>query len=383
MMKIEKKHIQSLKQIRKRLHSQPELSGQEFNTQRQIFDFLERHCSVKPIAVGGTGVLARFKSEDKGKSILIRGDIDALPIQEINEFEHRSKTEGVSHKCGHDGHTAILLGLAILLSENPIDKGIVYLLFQPSEENGKGAEQVLNDQYFKTLQIDYVFALHNLPGFPSHEVVTKQGEFTSNVKSVIIKLKGKTAHAAEPEKGHNPAIPIARIIQYSDERTNNNPSSKDFFLITPIHVNMGKLAYGTSAGYGEVHLTIRSWSTQLMEAECNKLEGQIETICRAEHINSETVWLEEFYANINNAEAVSFISSAAEENQLSTHELAGPFKWGEDFGLFTQQFKGAMFGLGAGKDIPALHNPDYDFPDEIIPTGVAMFHSIIKKALNS
>jgi amidohydrolase len=382
-MKIATKHLQLLEQTRKQLHSQPELSGKEFNTQQKIIDFLESYCNIKPVKVANTGVLAEFKGKIKGKKILIRGDIDALPIQEINEFNHKSTVSGISHKCGHDGHTTIALGLALLLSEKPLDSGTVYILFQPSEENGKGAQKVLNDSYFKSLQINYAFALHNLPGFPLHEIVIKDKEFTSNVKSVIIKLKGKTSHAAEPEKGYNPANTIARIIQYSDERTNNNPNSKDFFLITPVHINMGKLSYGISAGYGEVHLTIRSWSTDLMETECKKLEEYVETISTTEYINPEIIWLEEFYANVNNTEAVSFINSASKENNFSIHELTTPFKWGEDFGLFTQQFKGAIFGLGAGKNTPALHNPDYDFPDEITPTGINLFYTIIQKALNS
>ena len=383
MRKLIEENIRLLTETRKHIHAQPELSGHEFNTQQHIIDFLEKHCSVKPLKVGSTGVLAEFEGKSPGKNVLIRGDIDALPIQEINNFEHKSTVKGVSHKCGHDGHTAIVLGLAILLSENPINRGKVTLLFQPSEENGEGAAMILNDSYFSSLEVDYAFALHNLPEFPLNEVVLKNDTFTCNVKSVFIKLEGKTAHAAEPEKGYNPAKVIASILQYSNDQTHNDPTSEDFFLITPVHVNMGKIAYGISAGHGEVHLTIRSRSTQLMEEESKKLEAFVKAICKEEFIQSQITWLEEFYANENNDEAVSFIRDAANENQLSIHEISHPFKWGEDFGLFTQRFKGAMLGLGAGKNTPALHNPDYDFPDELIPTGAQLFYTIITKTLDA
>jgi amidohydrolase len=381
-MKIEK-YIELLEQERKRLHAYPEISGKEFHTQEQIIDFLKSHCNIKPVKVADTGVLVELKANKKGKSILIRGDIDALPIEEVNEFDHKSKNKGVSHTCGHDGHTTIILGLALVLSKYPITKGTVYLLFQPSEENGKGANRVLSDQYFKSLKIDYVFALHNLPGFPLHQIVIKENEFTAHVKSLIIKLRGKTAHAAEPEKGYNPAKVIAKILQYSFERTHNHPESKDFFLITPICVNMGKIAYGISAAYGEVHFTIRSWSTQLMEAECNKLEAMIKSICFTEHLDYQTTYLEEFYSNNNNKEAAGHIRNAAKKCHLNVSEINNPFKWGEDFGLFTQRYRGALFGIGAGVNKPALHNPDYDFSDEIIPTGISLFYTIIENIQSS
>lgn len=380
-MNLNEKQLLLLEKIRKELHSNPELSGEEYKTQKRILTFLKEHCNTSGVKVGQTGVLAEFNGKIKGNNILIRGDIDALPITEINTFSHQSITPGVSHKCGHDGHTTILLGLALLLSKKPIQKGKVYLLFQPAEENGNGAKAVLADSHFNQLHFDYAFALHNLPGFPLHQIVVKDNEFTSNVKSVIFKLHGKTAHAAEPEKGYNPALAVAHILQYAEAHTLNNPDHPEFFLITPIHVQMGEIAYGISAGYAEVHLTIRSWSTTLMEKKCNELQDNMLQYCLTQNLKLDSIWLEEFFSNNNNSTAVNIIREAAEEMQLSLKENTSPFKWGEDFGLFTQKFKGAMFGIGAGINTPALHNPDYDYPDEITPTAVNLFHSILLKAL--
>lgn len=369
----------ALEKVRKELHKFPEVSEEEYETKKRIQTFLKEHTSCKVVPVAKTGLLAIFNENEEGKTVMLRADIDALPIQEVNTFEHKSVNEGISHKCGHDGHTTILLGVAKLLTENPLHKGKVLLLFQPSEENGRGAQFVLEDSSFKELNIDYAFALHNLPGFTKQEIVVKENEFTSNVKSVVITLEGKTAHAAEPEKGYNPANAIAEILHFVKKETKNTPENPDFFLATPVHIMMGEKAYGVSAGYGEVHLTLRSWSTRLMKEKQNKFEQLLQKLQEKEKLSINTSWFEEFYANKNNKEAVEYIKSAAEQLNLSINEINTPFKWGEDFGLFTQQFKGAMFGLGAGKDTPALHNPDYDFPDEITVTGAQLFYNILKE----
>ncbi len=373
--------LDKLTTIRKMIHANPEISEHEFETQKRIVEFLtsSTKANIKPF--GNTGVLAVFESEIAGPTVMIRGDIDALPIEEINTFDHKSTQKGVSHKCGHDGHTTILLGLAQLLSQQPIKTGKVILLFQPAEENGMGAAAVLSDTEFNKHKIDYVFALHNLPGYPMHQIVVKENEFTGNVKSIILKMTGKTAHAAEPEQGLNPSLAIAELFAFADNITHNKPEEKDFFLMTPVYATLGDLAYGISAGYGETHFTIRSWSTDLMAERTKKIVTFIENVCKKYQLSPNISYTQVFHANINNPQAVDFIRKACIENNLTLIERDYPFRWGEDFGLFTQKYKGAMFGVGAGINTPALHNPDYDFPDEITPTAIRMFYQIISLIL--
>lgn len=371
-----------IQKLRQEFHANPELSGNEYKTQRRIIEFLRNYTDADTKVLAKTGAIATFDSGEKGPHVLIRGDIDALPIEEVNTFSYRSKIEGVSHKCGHDGHIAILLGIALELTINKPIVGKVSLLFQPSEENGKGAQLVIEDPVFKEYQPDFVFALHNLPGYDKHEIVVRNEAFTCNVKSIIVKLYGKTAHAAEPEQGNNPACVISEVIKYAKEHTHNKIESEDFFLMTPVYANLGDKAYGISAGYGEVHLTIRSWSVDLMNKKSDALQRFIYSKCKHFGIKPEISWTEVFHANINYPQAVDYIKIAAEENQLPLNQRIVPFKWGEDFGLFTQKYHGAMFGLGSGKDCPALHNPDYDYPDEITPSGVNVFLSIIRQILN-
>lgn len=378
---LNKTLLDKLTGIRKVLHAHPEISEHEFGTQQRILDFLseESNATVKKVAL--TGVLATFTSTQPGPTIMIRGDIDALPIAEINTFDYKSTSEGVSHKCGHDGHTTILLGLTKLLSEAPIEKGKVLLLFQPAEENGMGAEAILRDKVFSQEKIDYVFALHNLPGYKKHEIVVKENEFTGNVKSIILKMTGKTAHAAEPEQGDNPSMAIAEIFTYADKITHNKPEEPNFFLMTAVYATLGDMAYGISAGYGEVHFTIRSWDTDLMDQRSEEIVTFMEKTCKKYKLTPGISWTQIFKANINHPESVEFIRNAAKQNNLTLTERAYPFRWGEDFGVFTQLYKGAMFGLGAGVSTPALHNPDYDYPDEITESGIKMFYQIIQQIL--
>ncbi len=370
----------ALERIRKHLHKHPELSTQEFQTQAYVKQQLEKLNNDGLYEMGKTGLVVLFKGKDTGKHILLRADMDALPIQEVNTFKHRSVYEGVSHKCGHDGHTTILLGVAQALSKNPPERGEVCLVFQPAEENGKGARAILEDPAFD-FKADMAVALHNLPGYPLHEVVCRKHNFNAAARSVILKLHGKTAHAAEPETGHNPALAIAEIIQHSESLSKKSIDAPDFRLVSHIYLNMGEQAYGVSAGYGEVHLTLRSWTNDVMDTLVKEIEEGVQTIADKHHLRLEKEWLEVFYANMNDARAYAYIRESAADLELKYTERLQPFKWGEDFGLFTEQFPGAMFGIGSGENCPALHNPDYDYPDAITPTAVNMFLKILEKAL--
>jgi len=369
----------NLVKLRKLLHSLPELSGFEKGTARIIEDFLKQANPDKLITeVGGNGIIATWESNVPGPAILFRADMDALPIHETNEFEYRSQYPGVSHKCGHDGHMAIICGLALLLSQKGPEKGKVHLLFQPSEENGMGAEKVLNDNKFKSIQPDYVFALHNIPGYPMHSIIVREGSFSAAATSIIIDLVGKTSHASEPENGINPAMAVSEILRDCNALEINEPDNAEMQLVTPVYAILGEKAYGTSAGKASVHFTLRCRDN----ARLSKLQINIEEIVREIAVKYDLKvnfdYLETFYANENDKESVELVRKAAGKLELKIIEKDFPFKWGEDFGFFTSSYKGCMFGLGAGDNCPALHNPDYDFPDEIITTGMNIFYEIMQ-----
>ena len=375
--------MEDLINFRKHLHQHPELSGFEVNTAQKIIDFITPFSPTKIIKnLGGHGVAVIFEYSKTGKTVMIRCELDALPIQEKNDFQHRSNRENISHKCGHDGHMIILCALAQKLQNANFEMGRVVLLFQPAEENGQGAKAVLEDSKFQEIEPDYVFALHNLPGLPMHSIYHVKGQFTPTVQSLAIKLEGKTSHAAEPENGINPALAISELIQDFKELEVPNPDEKDFTLITPVHILMGQKDYGISAGSGELHFTMRCWSVQKMEELVSKSYDLLDKVCGTYNLKYETEWFDYFPTVKNDDYCNELILKASKRLDLQIITPNHGCKFGEDFGFISQKYKGAMFALGAGEDTPSLHNDDYDFPDELIEAGRDVFWEIINQILD-
>lgn len=374
--------IEKLKGLRKELHKYPELSGQETETARRIKAFIEKHHNGKIIEnIGGNGLAVVHEFSNTGPTIVIRCELDALPIHEVNTFEHRSLNPGIAHKCGHDGHMAIVAGLVFWLKEQDFKNGKVVLLFQPAEETGTGAPDVLKDNRFLELKPDYIYALHNVPRYPLHSIITLNENFSSTVQSVAIELKGKESHSAEPEQGVNPALCLAELIQKLDKLNHNDAAKVDFRLCVPIYSSMGVKSYGISAGFGEIHYTLRSKSNEKMELLKQDVERILLEVCPKYNLPYTTKWFDYFPAAVNDAVCNQAISETAKTSNYDIISKSAPFKFGEDFGWFSEKYQTAMFGIGSGLDSPALHQANYDFPDEIIETGMAMFKGIIKRTL--
>lgn len=375
-------NFEKLVGLRKELHQYPELSGFEIETSKRIIQFLKLNNPTKIIdSIGGSGLAAIYDFGESGKTITIRCELDALPIQEINQFSHRSTTNGVSHKCGHDGHIAILSGVSSWLKNQKFQKGKVVLLFQPAEENGDGAYKMLNDERFIDLKTDYFFSLHNLPKEPMHSIVMNDTGFSAEVQSFSILLNGKESHAAEPENGINPAMAMAKIINELSATEIADTSRNDFTIMTPVHFLMGQKSYGISPALAELHYTLRTWTNAKMIELQQKIEDVVATVSKDYDLEYKINWFEYFPATVNYPETNEYVYEAIKRNDFQLVKKSNPMKFGEDFGWYSKTYKTTMFGLGAGLDTPALHNADYDFPDEIIETGVKMFTSIISGIL--
>ena len=368
-------------QIRRELHQHPELSGHEARTARLVEDKLQACPPTKVIRhVGGHGLLVEYFFSEDGPTVLFRADMDAVAVQEPDDIPHHSQTPGVAHKCGHDGHTTILLRFARMLSERPLPKGRVLLLFQPAEENGSGSKAVLDTKVLDYYKIDKAFALHNIPGYPASAVLCKEDSFTCAVVSVSITLTGKTSHAAEPQKGISPIPATLNIVDELLRWNNTDIQSDDYFLSTIVEIHVGEEAYGVSAGNSIIRATLRAKTDKLLHQHAQQLKELVATECkRTPDLQHEMEWLEPFSANENDPQSVGMIKNAALRNNLPYIELQTPFSWGEDFGLFTQQYKGAIFGLGSGENCAPLHSPQYDFPDEVIETGATLFYTIAEE----
>lgn len=372
----------SVYDLRQELHQYPELSGSEQVTAERITSFLNLYAPTELISgLGGHGLAAVYRFAREGPTVVIRCELDALPIVEVNDFPYRSANPGVSHKCGHDGHMAMVAGLVFWLKQQSLRKGKVVLLFQPAEENGQGAQAVLQDERFRRLQPDYIFALHNLPGEAMHVVVQAENVFTATVQSVAIGLEGKQAHASEPENGINPALALAELIQAFDQLNRPAPADPGFALLTPVCLEMGERAYGISAGAGALHYTLRTWNEEVMQQLKDQVLHLITEVCHRHGLGYAMDWFDYFPAVVNDPACNRLIRDVAGAEGFPTHTRDTPLKFGEDFGWFSREYKTGMFGLGAGKGTPALHHHDYDFPDELLESGNRMFAGIIRELL--
>lgn len=367
--------------LRHELHKYPELSNNEYGTSNRILSFINKYNPDEIIKLGETGVAIAFNGKEKGKTVVFRSELDALPIHEKSDVEYRSVNDGTAHSCGHDGHMAILTGLAQKISENRPLRGSVILLFQPAEEIEQGARDVVNNRKFKILEPDYMFALHNVPGFEKHKIVLKNGSFTSASKGMTMKLTGKTSHAAEPQDGISPADAISDIIKKIHEIRDNKTLFKDFVLLTIIHIQLGEISFGTSPGYAEMRITLRAFENRDMKVLTDNCEKIIREISKAEKLDCNISYNEVFPATVNNDECVGIVEQSAKQLDLNIEHIEKPFKWSEDFGYFTEKYDTCYFGLGSGINQAQLHNPDFDFPDDIMETGINLFYAIYKKIL--
>jgi amidohydrolase len=384
MAEFTKDYLNALVALRHQLHKEPEVAHEEQFTSAIIADFLKHFTPDALITgLGGNGLAAVFKGKKKGPVVLFRCELDGLPINESNDVSYRSTKEGKGHLCGHDGHMAIVSGLAPLLSANRPEKGTVVLLYQPAEETGEGARLVMKDKRFSALKIEYVFALHNLPGFGKSTVIVRNGIFASASKGLIVTLKGTSSHAGHPEDGKNPSLAASMIIQALLSLPSTVTSLRENAMVTPIHTRIGGPAFGTSPGEGVVMFTLRAHSNETMDLLMKEAVTTAERIASAHGIAPGIERTEPFDAVNNDEACVGLITEVARSLDLKVTEQPDPFPWSEDFGVFTGAHRGALFGLGAGARHHQLHNERYDFPDELIEPGVKMFYGIADRLLNS
>jgi amidohydrolase len=366
--------LNKLIKIRRYLHQHPELSHKEEQTSAYL---IEKIAETKPDEVtkqnDGFGFLAQYKHKNTKPIIAFRTDIDALPIEEINTFEHKSRQKGVAHKCGHDGHATSMLGFAYRIKDS--QSSPVNLVFQGAEETGMGAEQWLNDKNMKGFSPDKIFAYHNLPGFPLKSIIIRKNVFSAASIGVTVKFYGKTSHAGHPERGVSPALAVAELIQQIE----NLPKAvtfNNFTLTTVVHTLLGEIAFGTAPGYAEVRATLRSFDNDDLKTMQQKTEDFVSVLAEKYGLKTDVDYCEYFPATENNDECVEIVRQAAQNLNLEIIERDEPFRWSEDFAHFTLKFPGALFGIGSGADHPQLHNPDYDFPDDILSVAIDMYQEI-------
>ncbi len=376
--------IAELTDFRRLLHQHPEVSGDEVETSVRIATALGPLDPTEIVRnLGGHGIAAIWASPMPGPTILLRSELDALPIQEISTARHRSTTPGKAHLCGHDGHTTILMALARLLSRNPPAKGRVILMFQPAEEDGSGAACVTADPRYAALTPDYAFALHNMPGIPFGHAHLAPGAFACASQGLKILFTGKTAHASLPHTGTSPALALAALIPALQALGPGGPDLyPGFRLITITHARLGEPAFGISPAHAEVWATLRTPADAPMDALRSDAMHMATTLAAKHGLHVSFTHHDNFAATINDAEAAQILATALDALQIPHGPGILPMRASEDFGRFgVPPTKLAMLLLGAG-DGPALHNPDYDFNDALIPLGTKIFHRVLTDLTN-
>lgn len=378
MKRLSNSDLAELTNWRREMHRFPEISGEEAETAARVV------AALKPLApdlietgLGGHGVAALFRGHHATQRVMIRCELDALPIEELSHAAHRSQVPGKGHLCGHDGHMAVLMGLARLLSRARFAHLDVILLFQPAEETGAGAAAVLAEDRFRALAPDCALSLHNVPGEPLGQVSLAAGPVNCASRGMRVRLTGKTAHASQPETGVSPGLAMAAITQGMAAMLRGTPAEADFRMATVTHVSMGEQAFGVAPGAGELWVTLRSLTDASMAALVAEAEALVHGA--AEGLGVTIDYHDVFQASVNDADLVAQAREALADTSLTLTEHALPMRWSEDFGRFAEICPTIMLFPGSGRGTPALHNPDYDFPDDLIAIGVEMFSAVLNR----
>jgi len=383
---------EDIARFRRQLHARPELSEHEHETATAI---VVRLAATHPtnivdgLGTMQTGLCAIYDSGEPGPVVLIRAELDALPIQESNTFGHRSTVSGVSHKCGHDGHMATLVAVAESLRSRPVSRGKVYLLFQPAEETGTGASAVLADARFQALDApDYVYAFHNVPKYPLGQVLLRKGLFAQGSVGFIARYRGKTSHSSYPEHGINPSAAVTALVAAVNRFDETLADSVEAPVLgTVSYAQLGSAEkgpnFGTTPGEGVVMGVVRAHKTSDLDRVRDELTSLAERLTGDSGLEHELSWHEAFAATESDDDCVTTIEAAAAQAGLDARYLDDPFRWSEDFGYFTAAYRGAFFGLGSGTDQPQLHDDGYDYPDELINIGADIYRAIIDQHLGA
>lgn len=376
-----------MRQWRRHLHQFPETAFEETGTARFIADKLSSFGLEVHQGLGKTGVVATLSTGEGAKKIALRADMDALFIQERNTFDHKSRHEGKMHACGHDGHCAMLLGAASHLARNRNFDGTVYFIFQPAEEGRAGAKQMILDGLFEKFPADYVFGLHNFPDIPLGHFAVKSGPMMASFDCFEIILTGQATHAAMPHLGNDAIVAAAQLItalQTIVSRT-LDPAEQAVVSITQIHAGQTWNALPESV---VLRGTFRCFSESAQKTIADKISQLTHALCQGFNVTAEIKLNPEnpgYPVTFNTEEEARMALNAAiavvGEDRIDQQPT--PSMGSEDFAFMLQEKPGCYLWLGNGSSENGclLHNPCYDFNDEVLPVGAAYWVKLVEAIL--
>ncbi|MDX8349757.1 M20 aminoacylase family protein [Cognatiyoonia sp. IB215446] len=365
---------------RQHLHAHPELRFECFETAAFVVDRL-REFGVDEIQEGiaTSGVVAIIKGCAEGPTIGLRADMDALPIEEATGLSYASTVKGKMHACGHDGHTSMLLGAAKYLAETRNFAGRVALIFQPAEENGGGAEVMVNEGVMDRFDIKEVYALHNTPGAPLGSFYTTPGPIMAAVDSFDIHITGRGGHGAMPHETADPIVAAVGIVNAIQTIVSRNHATHDDLVVSVTQIHTGS-ADNIIPETAYINGTVRSFDSAVQGMVMARLDEIVAGHAAAYRVQADLTYQVGYPATVNDPDCTTFAASVARDIAADVVDDAGREMGAEDFAYMLNARPGAYLFVGNG-DTAGLHHPAYDFDDRAAPFGASFFARLVEKAL--
>lgn len=382
---------EAISRIRRDIHAHPELCFAEERTADLVAKKLTELGISVHRGLGKTGVVGILKAGSSQRAIGLRADMDALPMQEQNSFAHASVYPGKMHACGHDGHTAMLLAAAECLAQYLNFDGTVYLIFQPAEEGGGGADAMIKDGLFELFPMQAVYGMHNWPGMPVGQFAVSQGPVMAAFDSFRIVIHGKGCHAALPHLGLDPVPVAAQMIMAFQTILSRSANPLDAGVLSVTTVHVGEAA-NVIADNCELTGTLRTFSSELMGLVQQRMQDIARHTCLAYGMECDVEFTKGYPATVNHAEQVALsrqvmASIVGDDNVL----LQQPVMGAEDFAFMLQVLPGSYCFIGNGEGdhrsvghgagACTLHNASYDFNDDILPLGATYWVKLVEACL--
>ncbi len=369
---------------RRDFHENPEILYETVRTAGKVSELLESFGLDEVVTgIGKTGVVGVIKGKNggTGKTIGLRADMDALPIEEITGKPYASKTPGKMHACGHDGHTAMLLGAAKYLAETRNFDGTVVVIFQPAEEGGAGAKAMIDDGLMTRWPIDEVYGMHNFPGMPVGEFAIRKGAIMAATDEFAIKITGRGGHAAKPNETIDPIVTGSNMITALQSIASRNANPLDSIVVSVTVFNGGN-AFNVIPQEVTLRGTVRTLSPEMRDLAEERMGKIVTSVAEAFGATAELTFRRGYPVTANHDQQTDFAASIAENiaGDGKVNRSIDPMMGGEDFSYMLEERPGAFIFAGNG-DSAGLHHPAYDFNDELIPVGCSYWVKLVETAM--
>jgi hippurate hydrolase len=377
-----------LREVRRDLHAHPELAFEENRTSSVVVEYLKRFGIETHTGLAKTGVVGviKGKKQASGRGVGLRADMDCLPMHETGTAAYRSQHEGRMHACGHDGHTTMLLGAARYLAQTRNFDGTAYLIFQPAEESGGGGQVMVQEGLFKRFPATEIYALHNWPVLPPGIIAVRPGPMMAATDEIQITVRGKGGHAAMPQLTVDPVVAAAHIITALQTIASRNADPLDAVVVSICSMATSQIgAFNVIPEAVQLIGTVRSFKPEMRDLAEQKVRSIASKVAEALGATAEIKYSRGYPATVNSPREAAFAARVGErvfgKGKVLTE--VDPTMGGEDFSYMLQAVPGAYIWLGQGGGPGGcfLHNPNFDFNDEVIPLGAGYLAALVEESL--